>query len=283
MLKKFFYRVFCGFFLGVSVFAPGFSGSVIAIAMGIYKDIVRIASNPFKKLKQNIIFCVPLGIGAAISAVLLILILKTLFDTYEKATYLLFIGLIAGNIPVIFSELKKCGFKKHYACIGTVTFVASLLLGIFAMGKPEVENPGMLLMALSGFMGGAALLIPGMSVSMVLMIMGVYKEQILSISSSLIRFNFENLIPFGLFCVCALAGLVLTSKGIKVIFEKFPGSANTAVLGFLFGSLTGILYQSLRMEDVNFNWLLGSVMLIFGLGVSILFYVLNNKFNKGSD
>ena len=66
MLGKFFYRIFCGFFLGLSIFAPGFSGSVIAIIMGVYQDMLRIVSNPFKRLKENILFCIPLGIGAEI-------------------------------------------------------------------------------------------------------------------------------------------------------------------------------------------------------------------------
>ena len=60
-VKKFLYRVLCGFFLGLSVFAPGFSGSVIAITMGIYKDLVGIASNPFKRFKQNVCTCVSRG------------------------------------------------------------------------------------------------------------------------------------------------------------------------------------------------------------------------------
>src|SRR5215510_11894359 len=95
IIKKILYRIFCGFFLGLSVFAPGFSGSVIAIIMGIYQDLVRIASNPFKRLKENILFCIPLAIGAALSAVLFVILFSFLFDRYEKATYLLFVGLIA--------------------------------------------------------------------------------------------------------------------------------------------------------------------------------------------
>ena len=68
-MAKFLYRIFSGFFLGISLFAPGFSGSIAAIIMGVYQDLVRIISNPFKQFKQNIIFCLPLIIGALISAV----------------------------------------------------------------------------------------------------------------------------------------------------------------------------------------------------------------------
>jgi len=140
MVTKFFYRIFCGFVLGISVFAPGFSGSIVAIAMGIYQDLLRIVSNPFKPLKENIRFCFPLAIGAAISAVLFLLTFEYLFETYEKATYLLFVGLVTGNLPTIFREVKRLGFKKHYLIGGTCAFAAALALGIVATGIKPISD-----------------------------------------------------------------------------------------------------------------------------------------------
>ena len=284
MVKRFFYKIFCGFFLGISIFAPGFSGSVIAIIMGIYQDMITIVSNPFKQLKKNILYCLPLGIGAAISAVLFVISFKFLFDTYEKATYLLFVGLIFGNMPVIFAEIKKCEFQKRYLFGGIGAFAAALALGIFAAGVGQASgvqgvSAGLPLLALSGLAGGITALIPGMSVSMVLIIMGVY-DQLLFAADSLLKMDFTYLLPFGLFGVCALAGLVLTSRGIKHIFERFPGLANSMVFGFMGGSLIGILVQSLQLSDPNFNWLLGGAALAAGLIVSMLFVVLGKKMNK---
>jgi len=283
-VKKFLYRVFCGFLLGLSVFAPGFSGSFLAIVMGIYQDIVRIASNPFKRLKENIIFCIPLGIGAAISAVFFVIAFKYLFATYEKATYLLFVGLITGNLPVIFSEVKQCGFKRRYLIGGAGAFAAALALGIFALGIEQLAGAegftaGLPVLALSGFAGGVAALIPGMSISLILILMGVY-SQLLFAAESFLRFNFSYLFPFGLFGAFALAGLVLTSRGIKFIFDKYPGFANSLVFGFMSGSLIGILIQSLQLPDANFNWLLGGIMLVAGLGISMLFVVLGRSMEK---
>ena len=286
-VKKFFYRVFCGFFLGLSIFAPGFSGSVIAIILGIYQDCVRIVSNPFKRLKQNILFCLPLGIGAAVSAVLFVIAFKFLFDNHEKATYLLFIGLICGNLPVIFTEIKKCGFKKRYLIGGACTFAAALALGVFAAGVGQMPGPeGMIatlpLLALSGLAGGIVAPMPGMSVSMILMIFGVY-GQLLFAAESFLRLNFTYLLPLGLFVLCALIGLVLASKVIKVVFERYPGLANSMVFGFMAGSLIGILVQSLRLHDANFNWLVGGIMLAAGLGISMLFVFLGRKIGLKGD
>ncbi|MCK9480113.1 MAG: DUF368 domain-containing protein [Firmicutes bacterium] len=284
MIGKFFYRVLCGFFLGLSIFAPGFSGSIIAIVMGIYQDLVRMVSNPFKDFKQNMKFLFPLGIGAAISAVLFVISFKFLFDTYEKATYLLFVGLIAGNLPVILAEVKKCGFQKRYLFGGIAAFGVALLLGVLAAGSGHASaadgmNVALPLLALSGLAAGVTALMPGMSVSMVLIIMGVY-SYLISAADALLHLDFAYLVPFGLFGICTVIGLVLTSRGIKSVFEKFPGFANSTILGFMSGSLIGILIQSLSINDLNFDWLLGGAMLTAGLAVSMLFVVLGKAMNK---
>jgi len=280
-MKRFFYRIFCGFFLGLSIFAPGFSGSVIAIIMGIYQDLVRIASNPFKRLKQNILFCLPLGIGAAISAVLFVLVFQFLFEHYEKATCLLFVGLISGNLHVVFTQIKKCGFRWHYLLGGGAAFAAAIAFcllseGVGAGAGVQGITASLPILALGGFAAGVFAPIPGMSVSMVLILFGIY-GQLLFAANALLHLDFTVLIPFGLCGLCAVGGMVLASKGIKLVFEKFPGFANSMVLGFMTGSLAGILVQSLRMRDEGFTWLLGGLMLAAGAGISILFVALGKK------
>ena len=284
MTLRFLYRIICGFFLGVSIFAPGFSGSIVAIVMGIYQDLLRIISNPFKDFKKNVRFCFPLAIGAAVSAVLFVLTFKYLFDTYEKATYLLFVGLIAGNLPVIFSEIKKYAFQKRYLVGMIGAFSIALALGVFAteieqISGAEALSSNWLILILGGLAAGVTALIPGMSVSMVLIVMGIYSSLIVA-AESLLHMDFTYLLPFGVFCVCAVVGLVSASRGIKYIFKKYPGFSNATVFGFMSGSLIGILVQSLRLEDAGFTWLSGCVMLGAGLCVSMLFVLLGKGMNK---
>ena len=283
-MKKFFYRILCGFFLGVSIFAPGFSGSIIAISMGIYDDLLRIISNPFKRLKQNILFCLPIGIGVIISAALFVLTFKYLFEKYEKATYLLFVGLIVGNLPIIFSKVRKYKFKTRYLTGGICAFAAAIALGTFFMWNTHASGlegltAGLPVLALSGFAGGITTLIPGMSVTMVLLIMGVY-YQLIFMADTFLFLNFTYLVPFAVFCVCAIIGLIVASRVIKYIFEEFPGFANSMVLGFMAGSLISVLLQSLQIDDSDFNWLMGGAMLAIGLIISMLFVVLGKKMNR---
>ena len=284
MVSNFLYRVLCGFFIGISVFAPGFSGSIVAIILGIYQDLITIISNPFKQLKKNILFCIPLGVGAAVSAVLFVLTFKYLFERYERATYLLFLGLVAGNLPAIYGEVKQCGFKKHYLIGGICAFAAAFALGIFApefesLSSVDIKPASLLTWAFGGLAGGVTALIPGMSVSMILMVIGIYNHLIIA-AEALIHLNFTYLLPFGLFCITALIGLVSASRFIKLIFEKYPGFSNATVLGFVSGALISILYHSMQLDDPHFTWLSGGLMLAAGLGISILFLMLGKKMKR---
>ena len=272
--------------MGLSVVAPGFSGSIIAIIMGIYQDLLRIASNPFKKFKENVAFCVPLGIGAAVSAVLFVLVFKYLFEAHEKATYFLFIGLIAGNIPIIADEIKKGGFKKSYLFGMAAALACALALSIFAVSLSQASGAGgvtssLPMFALGGFVGGVAAPIPGMSVSMVLILTGVYNQVIVA-AEAVLRFSFDYLVQLGVFGVSAVLGVVAVSRVIRIVFEKLPGFANSLVFGFMTGSLAGLLVQSFRLYDAGFNWILGGAMLLTGLVFSMVFVVLGKLMAKNN-
>jgi len=249
--------------------------------MGIYHDLITIVSNPFKRFKQNVLFCLPLGIGAALSAVLFVTAFKFLFDTYEKATYFLFVGLIAGNLPVIYAQIKSHKFKKRYLAVGITAFSAALALGILATGigqisKTEGITSGWHVLAASGFAAGVSALIPGMSVSVILIIMGVYSQLIFA-AESLTHMQSTYLPHIGVFCGCAVFGLVLASRVIKTVFERFPIFANSAVFGFMLGSLTGILVQSLQVNNSKLDWVFGVLMIIIGLVSSMIFVVLGKE------
>ena len=280
-MKHFLYRILCGFLLGLSVFAPGISGSVIAIIMGIYQDLLRIASNPFRRFRQNLWFCLPLAIGAALSGVLFVLGFQYLFEHYAKASYLLFVGLISGNLHVVFTQMKQHGLRWHYLIGAVLAFAAALAFGLLSDGvgpRPDAQGitSGLPMLALSGFAAGIALLIPGMSVSMILILFGVY-GQLLFAADALLRFDFTPLLPFAVCGLGMAAGLVLASRGIKLVFDKYPGFAHAMVLGFLGGSLVSILVQSLRLPNTSFSWPLGGLMLAAGAGISLLFALLGRK------
>lgn len=269
-MRSFLYRILCGFCLGISVFAPGISGSIMAIIMGIYDKLLDIASNPFKNFKKNFLFLLPLGIGAAISLVLFILVFSYLFEAYEKAVFMLFIGLIVGNLPMVYKEALKSRFKWYYSLGAFAATAIAYVVGIMSegVGATQVvrENTNLMHLALSGFLAGSASLVPGMSVSMILIVMGVYDYLIASAKAL-------DIITIAVVGVAFVLSMIVSSKLIKFVFARFSGMAHFMVLGFLIGSVSGIFF-TLPKDGSN---LAGAIMLVIGLAISLLFVYLGKK------
>ena len=295
MIKRFFLRTFCGIFLGFSIFAPGISGSVVAIAMGVYQDIIRIASNPFKEFKKNVLFLLPIIVGALVSAVAFVLGFNELIGSHERAIYLLFVGLIAGNLPLISNEIKQHGFKMKYLISGIASFAVAVFIVIVSMDtyycvcvgeclRAAYDGmPSAWLFGVGGLVAGLTALIPGMSVATILVVVGVYTPLIVATENMFS--NSSYLLPFGLFCAGCIAGLVLASRVIKKVFDKFPGAAHTGVFGFMLGSLVGMTVLALRTPDPygNFNWWIGFAMLLVGLAISGMFMVMSKRMSQGAN
>jgi len=280
-VRLFLFRVFCGFFLGFSIFAPGISGSVIALAMGIYHELLDVAANPLKKIKRNMMFLLPLALGILISAIVFVVAFKYLFETYEKALFFLFVGLIAGNLPVSVKEIQKYGFRKRYLASCLLAFAAALAFVVLTSGIQMMDESAapLYMVALGGLLSGVTFMVPGMSASVMLIATGVY-DDVISAAHGLLGLEAAGLLPLGVLMLGTIASVVVTSKGIKALFDKHPGAANSAVLGFIAGSLAGILIQGLRMSDAGFQWFHGVVMAAAGFGLSVLFIVLGNVMGK---
>lgn len=282
--KGFFYRMLCGAFLGISVIAPGVSGSIMAVMMGIYDELINIISNPFKNLKENIIYGFPMGIGAGLSVLIFINVLEFMFSNYPTPSYLLFISLIAGSMPTVLKEGTENGFKKRYL-IGTF-FALSFALSIGLLGKSDFSfgfgsnastNSQTAYFALSGGISGMTSMIPGMSISMMLMMFGVY-EPLLSAVSELTKFtnippNLFIVIPTG---ISFVLGMVVLSNVTKIVFKKFRSLAYFMVLGFMTGSLISVFP---KLPVGTTEWILSIAAVFIGIMVSVIFKKLGQKFN----
>jgi len=279
MIKTFLYRIFCGFFLGLSIVAPGVSGSVMAVMMGIYDQLLSIVANPLKDFKKNVITLFPMGIGAGISLVLFILAFSYLFDTYEKATYLLFMGLIGGTLPVVFHNANRDGFKPKYLIAVFFTLTLAVFIGVLRSKLPEGQasmqtDPAILYLAVCGLISGIGSMVPGMSISLILILMGVY-NYLMHAAKSL------NLIVIAVVGSCFVVGMLGFSKLTKFVFDRYHSWAYFAVFGFMTGSLVDI-WIGLPDHNVNFNWFLGCMMLVAGLFISLIFFILGRRFNRES-
>ena len=276
---NFFYRMLCGFFLGVSVVAPGVSGSVMAVMMGIYRDLIKIISNPFKNLKKNFFYLLPMGIGAILSLAVFVKLLSFLFENYPAQSRFLFMGLIAGGLPTMFRQARGDKFKRQHLTGTVIAFAVAGTVGLLARlsgDTAEVGNISMIYLCISGLVAGASSMVPGMSVSMILMLFGVYDFLLKAASgfTSDIMYTVSIAAPVG---ICFVAGMVAFSNLTKIVFEKHERFAYSMVLGFMCGTLTAIFPNT--MPDTYGGFLGCIIMFIAGLYVSGVFEYLGKKFH----
>ena len=267
----------CGFFLGISVIAPGVSGSIMAIMIGVYEDIINIISNPFKNLKRNFFYALPMGIGALLSLATSIKLLSHAFDNYPIQSQLLFMGLIAGGLIEIVAQMRKVSFKRHYIVAVAVSLAFAIALGTFDEIVVHSSDISIWYLCLAGGVTGVASLVPGMSVSLILMLFGVYDFLLQTASNALsdIVHFISVAAPMG---VCFLTGMILLSQVIKFVFERYPGSAYFSVFGFMLGTLV-IIFPT-TVPPTVFGVVACAVSFLVGLAISIAFQFLGKKFNK---
>jgi len=278
-MKGFFYRVFCGFFIGTSIVAPGVSGSVMAVMMGIYSELLEIVSHPFKNFKRNFFYLLPMGIGALFSVVLLVLGLTAVFESYPVPAFFLFIGLIGGSLPTVLHEASSGVFKKQYILAVLFAFLVGTTIGVMAPAESAEAASSSVNYLYYGFCGavaGMASMVPGMSISMILMMLGVYMP-FLNAARHL------DILTLGVVGVCFVIAMVLFSRFTKFIFKKYHNFAYFMVFGFMCGSVLSILVRITRMVDVTklpfFTWAAGIATLCVGIAVSTLFQRLGKKLN----
>lgn len=262
-----------GFFIGIANIIPGVSGGTLAITLGIYEKLINAISHFFKNLKENLKFIIPIGIGALLSIILLSRVINFCLNKYTLATILFFIGLILGGIPLLNKKIKG-----HYKSISNIvifiaTFSLVILLSLIK-GEGHVSFSNMnfidyIWLFLVGVIAAATMVIPGISGSFVLMLLGYYKPIINAISSLT---QFENIVgnililfPFG---IGVLVGIVAISKLLEFLFKKFEVKTYFGVMGFIISSIITIFIGTEGLVFSIPQLLIGLVLLSLGFVVA---------------
>lgn len=241
-----------GLIIGIGNIIPGVSGGTIAISLGIYERLINIIANFRKNIKENILFLLPIGVGILLGILIMSnLILQCLFN-YPLPTNVFFIGLILGGIPMLIKEIKDSERTKFSLFVLLVIIGSLILLGFLKQTTTIITFTKMLFidyikLFIVGIIGAGTTIIPGISGSFVLIVMGYY-EPLLTVLTGL--FNFYNLgmsellnnifvlIPFGLGLV---VGLVSLAKIINYFFSHYKVITYYAIIGFIIGSIFLIL------------------------------------------
>lgn len=259
-----------GFIIGIANIIPGVSGGTLAITLGIYEKLINTISHFFTNIKENIKFLIPLGIGAVLSILILSNIIGTCLEKYPFPTTLFFIGLILGGVPLLIKKTKGHTHKISNWFIFGIT--ASIIL-IFTFLKSEESivhlinlNLGdYLLLFLIGMIASATMVIPGMSGSFILMLLGYYKP-ILDTIKSLTKFqnisgNILILIPFGLGIVI---GIILIAKLIELLLKKYEIPTYFGIIGFVIASIVAIVKPLTNISIHPLQIIIGIILFLIG-------------------
>ena len=262
-----------GFLIGVANIIPGVSGGTLAITLGIYEKLIGAISHFFKNLKENIKFIIPIGIGAVLSILLLSRVISFCLDKYTLATILFFIGLILGGIPLLNKKIKG-----HYKNVSNIIifllsfgFVValSILKGENVVSFENMQVINYIMLFLVGVVAAATMIIPGVSGSFVLMLLGYYKP-IVDTIGDLTKFNniwqdMMILVPFG---IGVLVGIVAISKLLEFLFKKYEVKTYFGVMGFIMASIITIFTGAEGLVFSVPQLLIGLILLGIGFVVA---------------
>lgn len=197
---------FKGMIIGIANVIPGVSGGTMAVSTGIYEDLIHTISTFFHNFKEtfkkNMIFLLPIVLGAGIGILGFSKLLKFALQNYGMQTQFAFIGLILGSLPFVFKKSVEKGFSWKYLIPAVLTFTIGIVLAILellgvtgnAVESFDINFFNIVLLFIYGVISAVSMVVPGISGSFILLLLGAYSAIIGAISS----LNILVLIPFGI-------------------------------------------------------------------------------------
>lgn len=269
-----------GMLIGVANIIPGVSGGTLMITLGLYEDIINTISHFFKNFKKNLKFIIPLGIGMILAILILSKLISLCLTNYPFPTTFFFIGLIIGGIPLLWQRAKVAKHNYRNWIIFVITFTIVLVFSFLKNNNSVVSLDnlnilGYVILFIIGMVSAATMVIPGISGSFVLMMLGYYEPIINTIKNltdfSLLGHNLLILIPFGLGII---VGIILVAKLVEYLLHKYPIKTYYGVIGFVIASLVAIIKPILGVSPNIIELIIAIVLIIVG---SFIAYKLGDK------
>lgn len=287
-MKNNIFLVIKGFIMGIANIIPGVSGGTLAIILGIYEKFIGAISHFFRDFKENFKFLIFIFIGIGLSLITMSNVIDYSYNNFPIPTTLFFVGLVIGGIPLLYNKVKgKVEMKKASSwVIFTITFMIVIFMalankifdGIGSVDFTNMNLIGYIILFVVGAVAAATMIIPGVSGSLVLMLLGYYYP-IINLLKELTQFNNigGNLVIAIVFGLGVLVGIVLISKLIEFLFNKYETKTYFGVLGFIFASIIAIPIATFSEIDITFNILHIIIGIIAAVIGGVIAYKLGEK------
>lgn len=231
-------NIYRGMMMGTSDVIPGVSGGTIAVVLGIYDQLIAAINGIFSRhWKNHLKFLIPLGIGVLLAIFTLSRLMEFLLEHYSGPTFYFFLGLILGILPYLFREADARTFKVSHVIFLLIAAVLVGMMGYLNVAEGAVIEDRSLstyiLLFFSGILGSAAMILPGISGSFILLVIGVYTTVISAISN----LEFSVIIVTGTGIV---VGIMTMSKIINYFLRHFRKGTFAVVIGMVIGSIAVI-------------------------------------------
>lgn len=287
-MKKNIILILKGFIMGIANIIPGVSGGTLALTLGIYEDFIGAISHFLSDIKKNLKFLIPVVIGMGLSILTMSNVISFSFDHYPIPTTLFFMGLVIGGIPMLYNKVKGTKEKKKVSSyiILAITFLFVMMLAfseeIFGSGLGDASFSNMnifdyIKLLFVGIIAAATMVIPGVSGSLVLMLLGYY-QQVIDAIKELTHFEniFNNIIILGIFGIGVLIGIILVAKLIEWLFKKYEVKTYFGVLGFILASIVAIPVCVAHEVSISFD----IIQVIIGVLFIIVGTIIGNKLGE---
>ncbi len=290
-VKDFFTHILHGFAIGIAFIIPGFSGGSVAAILGIYEKLISAIADVFKSFRSSIKLILPIAIGMALGIISLLFPLKWALREFPLPTVSLFVGLAIGGMPSITDKVKdrRADFKNLIALILPAVAVISVSFLPLASDKNllDLSFGGYFLLFLIGILGSAALVVPGISGSMLLLIFGYYNPLVnLATDHLLVGKDVGiSILVLGVTGLGIVVGFLAISVIMKLLFKKFPRGTYFAIIGFIVGSIPTIYASTIKeagldMSDLSLSpihIISCALLLILGSAVSYATVIYSRK------
>lgn len=259
-----------GFALGIANVIPGVSGGTIAVILGIYEKLIDILSNLKTKLKENFKYILFLAIGLILAIGLFSNAVTFCLKNYPFATILFFIGFIIGGMPPLLNKVKSKIDIKSVICF----IIAFTVVMLMAFITPDTMNKSLdiiniktlIILFLIGVLGAASMVLPGISGSFVLMLIGYY-EPIMNSISEFTKLNnlTHNILILAMFGLGVLFGIIFMAKLIKILLEKYEIPMYMGIIGFVIASAISILVSVIGSSYGVLQIIIGVILMFVGI------------------